>query len=55
MVLIVHPVTEALRMHREPVKLAGKSNRKITDVNHFLDFPQPLLVGLPHFIRNQFA
>src|SRR5688500_1646029 len=42
-------------MHRQPMKLTGKTYGKITDINHFLNLTETLSVALAHLIGYQSA
>ena len=44
MILLVHSVQRALRVHGEPVELAGETYREIADVYHFLYLAETLLL-----------
>ncbi|VTR69364.1 hypothetical protein DESC_740103 [Desulfosarcina cetonica] len=55
MILVVHAVIAPFRCHGESVKLPGLPQGKVTDIDHFLNFPPSFLEGFAHFVGNQRA
>ena len=55
MPLLVHAMLRALARHRKTVKLTGKTDREIRDVDHFLNFAFAFGENLAHFERHQHA
>ena len=53
MPLLVHAVTGTFAVHGQAVELAGKTYRKITDINDFLDLSQAFLEAFSHFVGYQ--
>ena len=53
MVLLVHAVIWALRVHGEAIKLTALAHREVADVDHFLNLAETFLVALAHFVRHQ--
>ena len=40
-------------MHLQPVELPGKPNGEVTNIDHFLHFPQAFLQALAHLVAHQ--
>ena len=55
MPLLVHPVAGALGVHRKPVKLAGKPDGEVADVDHLLYFAHALCTNFAHLQRDKSA
>src|SRR5690606_14930943 len=42
-------------VHCESIKLPRKTNCEVTDIYHFLDLPESLLIRFTHLVRDKFT
>src|SRR5262249_32788893 len=53
MPLLIHPMSRALAVHREAVKLARETDGEVCDIDHLLHFAFSFGEDLAHFERHE--
>ena len=55
MPLFVHSVVWSFAVHCKTIKLSGKTNCKVSHINHFLNFSKTFGIDFTHFKSDQFT